>query len=61
MAQNRAYAHLPLNLSLGAATAEKGDSLAATLKQAEREMSLEKGEIYFLPIYEGRTKKMATG
>ena len=61
MAQNRAYGHLPLNLSLGAATAEKGDSLATTLKQAEREMSLEKGGIYFLPIYEGRTKKMATG
>jgi diguanylate cyclase (GGDEF)-like protein len=60
-AQNRAYAHLPLNLSLGAATAEKGDSLATTLKQAEREMSLERGEIYFPTICEGRTKKMATG
>ena len=61
MAQNRAYAHLHLNLSLGAATAEKGDSLATTLKRAEREMSLERGEIYFLTICEGRTKKMATG
>jgi diguanylate cyclase (GGDEF)-like protein len=47
MAQNRAYGHLPLNLSLGAATAEKGDSLAATLRRAEKEMSLEKGRNLF--------------
>ena len=47
MAQNRAYGYLPLNLSLGAATAEKGDSLAATLRRAEKEMSLEKGRNLF--------------
>jgi diguanylate cyclase (GGDEF)-like protein len=47
MAQSRAYGHLPLNLSLGAATAEKGDSLAATLRRAEKEMSLEKGKNRF--------------
>ena len=41
-AQSRAYAHLPLNLFLVAATAEKGDSLATTIKRAEWEMSLER-------------------
>jgi diguanylate cyclase (GGDEF)-like protein len=57
MAQNRAYAHLPLNLSLGAATAEKGDSLAATLKQAEREMSLEREKGPFLANAQGENKE----
>jgi diguanylate cyclase (GGDEF)-like protein len=57
MAQNRAYAHLPLNLFLGAATAEKGDSLATTLKQAEREMSLEREKGSFLANTAGRKQK----
>jgi len=57
MAQNRAYAHLPLNLSLAAATAEKGDSLATTLKRAEWEMSLEREKVHFLPTRSGRIKK----
>jgi len=57
MAQNRAYGHLPLNLSLGAATAEKGDSLAATLKQAEWEMSLEREKGPFLANAQGKNKE----
>jgi diguanylate cyclase (GGDEF)-like protein len=57
MAQNRAYAHLPLNLSLGAATAEKGGSLATTLKQAEREMSLEREKGPFLANAQGENKE----
>jgi hypothetical protein len=41
-----------LNLSLVAATAEKGDSLATTLKRAEWEMSLErkKGPLKLIKI-----------
>jgi len=57
MVQNRANGHLPLNLSLGAATAEKGDSLAATLKQAEREMSLERGGNLFPNNMRGENKE----
>jgi len=51
-AQSRAYAHLPLNLFLVAATAEKGDSLATTIKRAEWEMSLErkKGPLKWIKI-----------
>jgi diguanylate cyclase (GGDEF)-like protein len=57
MAQNRAYGHLPLNLSLGAATAEKGDSLAATLRRAEWEMSLEREKGPFLAKAQGENKE----
>ncbi|MCE8429744.1 MAG: GGDEF domain-containing protein [Candidatus Methanoperedens sp.] len=57
MAQNRAYAHLHLNLSLGAATAEKGDSLAATLKRAEWEMSLEREKDPFLAEARGENEE----
>ena len=57
MVQNRAYAHLQLNLSLGAATAEKGDSLATTLKRAEWEMSLEREKGPFLANAQGENKE----
>jgi len=57
MAQNRAYGHLPLNLSLGAATAEKGDSLGATLRRAEWEMSLEREKGPFLANAQGKNKE----
>jgi len=56
IAQNRTHRHLHLNPSLGAATAEKGDSLATTLKQAEREMSLEREKGPFLANAQGENK-----
>lgn len=57
IAQKRVYAHLHLNLSLGAATAQKGDSLAVTLKRVEWEMSQKREKGPFLANAQGENKE----